>query len=196
MLAGPYRAMCSSKMAGVSVQAEDVLQRNVVGDEFWFPDGWFAIDLGNYTSLRPTHYIFRNGGGKSEVTTGWMLEGANHVEGEWWRVGDWRIVDSLQNTSCFKDLADTVQGYTHQTSLPTVINPRTGKEECKIPVQLRQLFEPEPIGERPHHTLCFKVREGGDHGVSWGDTDAEREREREKERDGGVDEWMDGWMDG
>lgn len=55
-----------------SVQPEDVLQRNVVGDEFWFPDGFFAIDLGNHTTLRPTHYMMRNGGAKGEVVTGWV----------------------------------------------------------------------------------------------------------------------------
>ena len=29
-----------------------VLDRSVVGDQFWFPDGWVAFDLGLYTSLQ------------------------------------------------------------------------------------------------------------------------------------------------
>ena len=41
------------------------------------------MDLGRYTCLRPTHYIFRNGGGMSECTTGWVLEGASTVEGRY-----------------------------------------------------------------------------------------------------------------
>ena len=32
--------MCAVKLGGMAVQAEDVLQRNVIGDAFWFPDGY------------------------------------------------------------------------------------------------------------------------------------------------------------
>ena len=37
--------------------------------------------------------MFRNGGGLAQATTGWVLEGANAVEGEFWRVGDWEVLD-------------------------------------------------------------------------------------------------------
>lgn len=49
---GPQRIMCGSKFKGHMACPEEVLERNVVGDQFWFPDGWFAIDLGLHTSLQ------------------------------------------------------------------------------------------------------------------------------------------------
>ncbi len=36
---GPMRVMCAEKLRGKYVLPDDVLERNVVGDEFWFPDG-------------------------------------------------------------------------------------------------------------------------------------------------------------
>ena len=52
---GPQRVMCCSKFKGRLASPEQVLERNVVGDQFWFPDGWVAIDLGLHTILKVRH---------------------------------------------------------------------------------------------------------------------------------------------
>lgn len=51
---GPQKVMCGSKFKGRMACPEEVLERNVVGDQFWFPDGWFVIDLGLHTTLQVT----------------------------------------------------------------------------------------------------------------------------------------------
>ena len=55
----------------------------MVGDQFWFPDGWVAVDLGMHTRLEPSAYVIRNGGGlhNHKIMTGWVLEGATWVKG-------------------------------------------------------------------------------------------------------------------
>jgi len=120
---GPKRIMCSSKLKGRMSCPEDVLERNVVGDQFHFPDGWVAFDLGRYTTLRPSHYMVRNGGAQAhdKIMTGWVLEGATYVKGEYWRQGDWVELDRHTNDTCFRELAlqaeadGSAAGYLHET---------------------------------------------------------------------------------
>ncbi|EKX45769.1 hypothetical protein GUITHDRAFT_108222 [Guillardia theta CCMP2712] len=139
--------------------ARKVLDRVIVGDQFSFPDGWFAIDLGNHTMLRPSHYVMRNGGSRVDVITGWVLEAATWVKGKWWREGDWTIIDKHVNDTSFYDLIDdgSSPGFYNFTKMPMKWNNRIKQYEPAIHPQLQFTWSPTPIGEMPHHTLSFPL---------------------------------------
>ncbi len=40
-----------------------------------------------------------------KVVTGWVLEGATWVKGEYWREGDWEPIDTHVNDTSFHELA-------------------------------------------------------------------------------------------
>lgn len=80
-LTGRVAVYCEAGARGQEVFAgeckEDVLERGVRGDSstcFALAEGWFAVWLGEGTRLRPSHYTIRNGGGLTNVLTGWILE--------------------------------------------------------------------------------------------------------------------------
>ena len=163
---GPEKVMCCSKFKGRPACPEQVLERSVVGDQFWFPDGWVAFDLGDYTSLRPSRYVVRNGGGLAhdKVMTGWVLEGATWVRGEFWREGDWQILDQHHNDSSFRDLAlqpapdGSDFGYQRETAPPVKIDRNTGNATPALHPELAFTWVPSPLGQLPHHTLSFQVK--------------------------------------
>ena len=162
---GPLRILCCSKFKGRISCPEEVLERNVVGDQFHFPDGWVAVDLGVHTTLRPSHYMLRNGGAQAHdrIITGWVLEGATWVKGDYWREGDWAVLDKHTNNTCFRDLAlqaeadGSAAGYLYETAPPMRVDHRTGKVTPAIHPELAHSWHPTPIGDLPHHTLSFPV---------------------------------------
>lgn len=87
---GRLRVICGANGAdgggmhtAVLCSREDVLERDHVGDCFFFRDGWFGVDLGNATKVRPEAYTIRQGG-EGRVMVSWVFEGAeNSQDGPW-----------------------------------------------------------------------------------------------------------------
>lgn len=138
-MAGMVRVHCGERgYVGYTMEQDDItypreiaIDRQQVEGATLFMDGWMAVELGPNFQLRPTAYTMRNGGATvAACMTGWLLEGAQSIEGPW-----------------------------HTLDIKGCVENKIPMEQHQCLAFLEPAIE-TPWDEWPHHTVTFPIVEG------------------------------------